>query len=186
MTGKCHWQDLPYRAMKAVRGRVHKNFPRLGEAVLARRFRHYPSSGTDDSGSRTRVLAATHLSLWPYGSDTSPNMDGETRRLIAEESGRIINHCFDVLGSGLFDYGNPIRWHLDIRSGFQWPPDSPWRLARKQTPEGSDIKMPWELSRCHQFVTLGVAWQLEAAESTWLRFVNNCLTGLQPTLTRAG
>jgi hypothetical protein len=73
-----------------------------------------------------------------------------------------VDHVFDLLGSGPVALGQRIDWQRDFKSGFVWsrevlPDDQDTLLL--DTP--CDIKMPWELSRCHHFVTLGRAYALE-------------------------
>ena len=59
--------------------------------------------------------------------------------------------------------GPEIDWHADFKTGLRWPHD---RLADDidlhQMGQPSDIKVPWELSRCHQWVALGRAYALDA------------------------
>jgi hypothetical protein len=47
----------------------------------------------------------------------------------------------------------PISWHKDFRSGYEWPRNV-WYFDSRLAPRiGSDIKIPWELSR---FVHVGI------------------------------
>ncbi len=46
---------------------------------------------------------------------------------------------------------------MDFKSGYRWPASVPY--FRCQPKVGADIKLPWELSRFHHAVTLGLAWQ---------------------------
>lgn len=58
---------------------------------------------------------------------------------------------FDLLGSGevsVLDAGGGIRWHEDFKSGSGFPPDRFYLdLPRSLGRRGTDIKIPWELSR---------------------------------------
>jgi hypothetical protein len=75
---------------------------------------------------------------------------------------RALEHVFDLLGSGPVQLGTRINWQRDFTSGYTWssdvlPDDQDTLLV--ETP--CDIKIPWELSRCHHFVALGRAYALE-------------------------
>jgi hypothetical protein len=95
----------------------------------------------------------------------------------------------DLLGSGPVSLGDHINWQRDFTTGIAWPREV---LADDQDylrlGEPCDVKMPWELSRAHHWVTLGRAYaqgpdpryaaefvaQLEAwlAENPWPYGVN--------------
>lgn len=59
----------------------------------------------------------------------------------------------------------PIDWNLDLRSGFRWDP-ADWHANISPSPvPGSDIKVPWELSRMQHLPPLAVlAVQAEGPE----------------------
>jgi hypothetical protein len=71
----------------------------------------------------------------------------------------ICNHTFNLLGSGKVNLGEEIDWHLDFKSGFRWKPKTYYLGTGKHVAldDDSDVKIPWELSRCQHFVTLGKA-----------------------------
>ncbi|MFK7911764.1 MAG: heparinase II/III family protein [Akkermansiaceae bacterium] len=80
---------------------------------------------------------------------------------VIEKAEQARTNQFDLLGSGLKDLGEFIDWHSDIRTGYRWPSDAHHRkIAWDAVPPGTDIKMPWELSRCQHFVTMGLAEQV--------------------------
>jgi hypothetical protein len=81
------------------------------------------------------------------------------RRLLIERADAIAAHRFDLLGSGPTDLGAEIDWSLDFKSGRRWP------LKHRLLIEGfhfddSDIKVPWELSRCQHLPLLAAAFRL--------------------------
>jgi hypothetical protein len=67
---------------------------------------------------------------------------------------------FDVLGSGPFDAGRPVDWHRDFKSGRRWPAELAWTIDYTELDATSDVKVPWELSRCHWIAWLGQAYWL--------------------------
>ena len=86
-----------------------------------------------------------------------------------EAASMITEHKFDVLGSGIVDWGNPIQWHSDVVSGHRWKDRFYTAYKDEIAPgDGIDPKIPWELSRCHHLVSLAQAWWLTGDE-TWAR-----------------
>ncbi len=71
----------------------------------------------------------------------------------------VLEHRFDLLGSGPVELGAEIDWRLDFKSGRRWPPDHISRLPIVY-PDGSDIKVPWELGRFQHLPVLAVAHRL--------------------------
>ena len=71
--------------------------------------------------------------------------DGERADLI-RRADDLVAHCFDLLGSGPTDLGERIDWQRDFKSGRSWPLEHISSLPISY-PDGSDIKVPWELSR---------------------------------------
>lgn len=80
---------------------------------------------------------------------------------VLSKAAEAVRHEFDLLGSGLFNLGEQMNWHLDFKSGFQFPATTHHSKIRwHKLPPGVDIKIPWELSRCMHFITLGLAYRL--------------------------
>ncbi|MFQ5851437.1 MAG: heparinase II/III family protein [Candidatus Binatia bacterium] len=92
------------------------------------------------------------------------------RKVAAAE--RVCEHEFDFLGTGLTQWGNPIDWHLDVKSGHRWPVKFYTDYRGKELTPGNrvDVKIPWELSRLHHFVALGQAWWLSGER----RYADEC------------
>ena len=107
---------------------------------------------------------STWLSLAPWGAHTPSN--GSSRKWCNEDESaativaaeRACAHEFDLLGSGLVELGSRIDWHADFKSGYRWDPTLHHsKISWDNLPPGIDIKVPWELSRCLHFSTLGLA-----------------------------
>ncbi|MFQ5685048.1 MAG: alginate lyase family protein [Candidatus Scalindua sp.] len=83
----------------------------------------------------------------------------EKKRVSADQ---IKNHIFDFLGTGYKHWGNKINWHKDIKSGHKWPMRfyTDYAISDLTPGNGIDVKIPWELSRCHQMVVLAQLWYL--------------------------
>lgn len=107
--------------------------------------------------------------------DSFPSLEKDLIRT----ADRILSHHFSFLGSGNFcanqnpiasetdlvpgpESYTPINWHLDPVRKLEFPKNIPydqWDLYTMR-PGNSDIKYPWELSRCNHFLPLGQAYLL--------------------------
>jgi Heparinase II/III-like protein/Heparinase II/III N-terminus len=90
-------------------------------------------------------------------------LDTTQRRTLLERADAIAAHRFDLLGSGPVELGPEIDWSLDFKSGRRWP------LEHRLLIEGfffddSDIKVPWELSRCQHLPLLAAAFRLSGEQ----------------------
>ncbi len=77
----------------------------------------------------------------------------------AESQMAKINQIFDISG---MDY-QPIDWLIDFRSGHRWNTETWYTKIIKGQP-GTDIKIPWELSRFQHSIRLGQAFRLTGKE----------------------
>jgi hypothetical protein len=114
------------------------------------------------SASKDLVLHWAQLAPWGdesqrQGLVPSWATDDEARAVI-DAAERACAHEFDLLGSGPVHLGDKIDWHVDFKSGFRWDTSIHHAKIRwDDLPEGVDIKVPWELSRCMHFASLGLA-----------------------------
>lgn len=102
----------------------------------------------------------------------------ESEQLRAQ-SARILNHEFELLGSPLTRLGPEIDWHLDFKTGFRWELKPSHKIDSADLGRPSDIKIPWEVSRCQHWTALGRAWlafgdrrcveEFQAQALSWLR-----------------
>jgi hypothetical protein len=76
---------------------------------------------------------------------------------LCNEAEGILAHQVDYLGSGRVSLGDEIDWHLDFKSGYRWPASFYQDLEVTRLDDTSDAKVPWELSRGHQLLTLARA-----------------------------
>ena len=110
-------------------------------------------------------------------TDLPPALREPASRLLAEARD-VVAHRVDYLGSGPVDLGPDIDWHRDFKSGYVWPADFYLDLQITRLDDDSDAKVPWELSRGHQLLTLAraavlfddedFADELEAQLAAWL------------------
>jgi uncharacterized heparinase superfamily protein len=89
---------------------------------------------------------------------------------------RVLAHEFELLGSGAFhpvDPGRPavggyrpIDWYLDPVRALRFPERVPyrdWNLLQMR-PGLADVKLPWEVARCHHWIPLAQAFRLTGDE----------------------
>jgi glycosyltransferase involved in cell wall biosynthesis len=90
-------------------------------------------------------------------------------RTAAEQA---VAHVVDLLGSGPVWLGPRIDWHTDFKVGIAWPRDVLGDdLGSLRLGEPCDVKVPWELSRCHHLVALGRAYALDPDPRYAVEFV---------------
>ena len=119
---------------------------------------------TRDEGRRTN----DHDSQFPFRNPKSEIRNWFSSRFpnAVEQkiaaADQICDHVFDFLGSGPTHWGDPIDWHQDVKSGHRWPVKfyTDYGSDELMPGKGVDVKIPWELSRLHHFVTLAQAWWL--------------------------
>jgi len=72
---------------------------------------------------------------------------------------RVMAHEFDLLGSGPVQLGPVIDYGRDFANGRRWPLRDP-RCLVLESYDGSDVKLPWELSRFQHLPILAAARHL--------------------------
>jgi hypothetical protein len=93
---------------------------------------------------------------------------------LIERADEICAHRFDLLGSGPTDLGPEIDWHADFKTGRRWPLRHS-SLLPVSYGDGSDIKVPWELSRSQHLPLLAAAYQ-HTGEARYLDEIGSQLT----------
>lgn len=97
--------------------------------------------------------------LGKYDSSIFSTISTGEKKMIIELAQQAIRHEFDLLGSGKIVL-DPIDWHTDFKSGFRWSKIYYYQI---ELHPGSDIKVPWELSRCQHLLWLGEAYLFTGA-----------------------
>ena len=88
----------------------------------------------------------------------------EAQAAIVGAAEQVLRHEFDLLGSGSVALSRDLPWHTDFKSGREWPIEYSARMQYTEIDRPSDVKVPWELSRCQHFTTLGQAYWLTGDE----------------------
>lgn len=133
--------------------------------------RHRLRTGYQDLIANPTAAAVLHAPRVELASvDELPEpLHASSRRLLGEAS-QVLNHELDYLGSGLVQLGSAIDWHADVKSGYRWPPGFYQDVEVTRLDDTSDAKFPWELSRCHQLLTLARAGRIYEDERFAVEF----------------
>ena len=83
---------------------------------------------------------------------------------IVASAERALRHEFDLLGSGTMALGDRLPWHADFKTGRVWPRQYCADIEYYDLDRPTDVKVPWELSRCQHFTRLGQAYWLTGDE----------------------
>lgn len=114
-------------------------------------------------------------------------LDGELPARTTREADRILDHEFDLLGSGPVLLGARIDWNLDPLANHRWSAAVPARQIQATTyPGGADIKWPWELSRCQHFVVLGQAYWFTERDEYAEEFARQVIAWIEDNPIRRG
>ena len=150
---------------RAVASQVGPHPIRLGriaheKTTASRRARQlrrtYARRVADPPGSASIRPAPVVLAR---AADLPTDLRGPAERILSEAE-RVLRHEVDYLGSGLAELGPVIDWHQDFRTGHRWPCAFYQDLEVTRLDDPNDPKVPWELSRGHQLLTLARAARL--------------------------
>lgn len=111
---------------------------------------------------------------------------GEALPVKIELADQICHHIFDLLGSGPTALGPEINWHCDFKTGYCWKPVYYADIDYSDLSQPYDVKVPWELSRCQHFITLGQAYWLTGEERYAQEFVNQLESWLEANPSQIG
>lgn len=114
--------------------------------------------------NKTRFLQRIQTVIGDFQSFPDVFRNTKDSEIVLEWADKTLIHEFDYLGSGSAKL-NPIDWHLDFKSGFRWSKGRFYlRYKLVDLSKTSDVKVPWELSRCHHLLWLGEAYLLTKEE----------------------
>jgi len=130
-----------------------------------------------DCAPKSALLNFAKLAPWGEGGEVAPPVEiwagkNEAKDIIALAD-RACDHVFDLLGSGPVHLGEQIDWQADFKTGFRWPERTHHlRMPWDRVPAGTDIKNPWELSRCQHFAAFGFADWISGDPKYYREFKN--------------
>ena len=98
-----------------------------------------------------------------WSKEFARDFSGEAETIV-KRADAVLRHEFDLLGSGPSLLGDKLPWHEDFKSRRVWPLQYSHDIDTYDLSQPSDIKVPWELSRCQHFTVLGQAYWLTGDE----------------------
>lgn len=127
---------------------------RLGSAARRRRLRRSYGSAVAavPGGARLNAFGAE---LAPVERLPPPLV--EAAQLVRREAEEALAHRATLLGAERLELGETIPWDLDFKSGYRWPLAFYQDVEVTRLDDGSDAKIPWELSRGHHLLALARA-----------------------------
>jgi hypothetical protein len=131
--------------------------PRVDSAALARAL------GGAEPAQALRERALEALPAVARWESELEQLDADARSRLLARAEKVLAHRFDLLGSGPFDLGPEIDWQRDFKSGRCWPRAHISRLPIVLG-DGSDVKLPWELSRCQHLPLLSAAYRVSGED----------------------
>jgi hypothetical protein len=100
-----------------------------------------------------RATAQAFRARFPSGADA-----------VMTRADRVLRHEFDLLGSGSVQFNGRLPWRTDFKSGREWPRQYGRSIEYAELGRPTDVKVPWELSRCQHMAPLGQAFWLTGEE----------------------
>ncbi|MHD0318422.1 alginate lyase family protein [Fusobacterium sp. THCT1E2] len=98
---------------------------------------------------------------------------------ILEDAQKILEHKFDLLGSGETFLGEKINWNQDFKSGFIWKNNFYKEILTVNLNNDADVKVPWELSRFQHLFTLGKAYWITEDKKYYEEFRKQVLDWIE-------
>lgn len=129
------------------------------------------TKGIDSIFSKAELVTRLKRILGANLSDIICSASIEDRRAILIHADEAKQHIFRILGSVPVKM-EPINWSREIKTDYVWPVGVYYLKIRSLTPKGTDIKVPWEISRCHHLLWMAEAYCLTGDESYAEEVVN--------------
>src|SRR5882672_6156245 len=165
---------LTRRVLDVARRRARRSWSRLYPRLLTERvlLRLLGASDIDPAWDdlARRPFFVSHADR----QQTAARFEREypdMRAAIVQAADAVLRHEFDLLGSGPRRLGTPLPWHTDFKTGRRWPLMYGADIEYNELDRPTDVKVPWELSRCQHFTRLGQAYWLTGDE----RFAAECV-----------
>lgn len=131
-------------------------------------WKYYPIEALVTFVNKKRILSIDVLArldemLGVFDKKIVEKTTPKEKQHILELADRAIEHEYKHLGSDWVKL-NPMVWNIDLKTGFKWPNGVFYKEQTSYSSRGSDIKMPWDLSRCHHVLWLSEAYVLTGDE----------------------
>ena len=110
-----------------------------------------------------KILLQQELGV--FSAEAFCGLSEQESRQILEHAQQSLNHTYEVLGSGRVKHELKINWHTDFKTGFEWPKGTFYKKYQTVSlSNSSDVKVPWDMSRCHHMLWMGEAYLLSKDE----------------------
>ena len=155
---------LAARGVDAVRSRVQRPWSSVLPKLVTERSLLRQAGAADVDALWTALqqrpffLSPSCRPEWVAAFDREYGTAARDR--IVADADRSIRHEFDLLGSGPVSLGRDIPWLTDFKTGRTWPLQYCRDIEYNELDRPTDVKVPWELSRCQHFAHLGQAYWL--------------------------
>ena len=155
------------RLREETRRVLGKPWSHVYPAILSER-QVLAAAGADSIDVLWNELAEAPFFLHPadrerWAAAFSTRYPGDKAEIV-EAAERVLRHEFDLLGSGPCHLGPRLPWHADFKAGRSWPMEYSLDIEFSELDRPTDVKVPWELSRCQHFALLGQAYWLTGDE----------------------
>lgn len=144
-----------------VKNRIPGYVAKLYKYLPVIKISHY---GIDSISGKGELVGRFDTMLGSSLREILKKANKKEQKVILEHANKAKQHIFDVLGSGPYKMSE-INWSYDLKTGFYWPVGVYYLKIRSMTPKGADIKIPWEISRCHHLLWMSEAYCLTNDES---------------------
>jgi len=167
-------RHLAARGVEAIRWRAQRPWSAVVPKLVSAQALLREAGAKDIDGLWTRLarqsfFLSTHdRASWVAAFDRE--YAGTRQRLVADAD-RSLHHEFDLLGSGPVSLGDSIPWLTDFKTGKTWPLQYCRHIEYNELDRPTDVKVPWELSRCQHFARLGQAYWLTGEDRYAQEFV---------------
>jgi hypothetical protein len=180
------WAGLARKALRRPPGYVLRRLAQELRRQGGRRWSRVRPGRLDDAALLRLTGAPSVAALWERQAAApffvAPDRRDEWGRRFLEHFPRakaeileaaeaVLAHEFDLLGSGPVRLGERLPWHEDFKTGRRWPLAYCHDIDYDDFGRPSDVKVPWELSRCQHFAILGQAFVLTGDERFAQEFV---------------
>jgi uncharacterized heparinase superfamily protein len=165
---------LATRAVDALRRRARKSWSHVAPRLLTDRALVMMSGARsvdelwERATRRPFFFAPEQRETWAAGFDARYP---DARAAIVRTADAALRHEFDLLGSGPVRLGVRLPWHTDFKTGREWALQYAGDIEYNELDRPTDVKVPWELSRCQHFTALGQAYWLTGDEKYAEEFV---------------
>ncbi len=141
------------------RDRVRQEFAKRQDGLLARLGFDFARSVAKSDGVAAGNFFFKSDGVDPVLALLRQRLPEQVERIL-QQSEKILQHRFDLLGYRDLAYDSPIDWHLDLVHGKRAPRKVFHRVPYLDFREVGDSKVTWELNRHQHFVTLAKAYRL--------------------------